>query len=115
MQHAASVMGDRGRVPRDAFRGRLARTAGMSIGEDGVMKSQSRRDFLTATAAMAVSAAIAGVARTHLARAQTPGSGAGAEWDYRTAKELVAALQGRKISALELAEHVIASDRRPLS
>ena len=51
MQHAASVMGDRGRVPRDAFRGRLARTAGMSIGEDGVMKSQSRRDFLTATAA----------------------------------------------------------------
>ena len=72
------------------------------------MKSQSRRDFLTATAAMAITAAIAGDARTHLARAQRPGSGAGAEWDYRTAKDLVAALQGRKISAVELTEHVIA-------
>jgi amidase len=29
-------------------------------------------------------------------------------WDYRTTKELVAALQARKISAIELTDHVIA-------
>ena len=75
----------------------------MRIGEYGVMKSQSRRDFLTTSVAMAFSAAIA-----RDALAQRLDSRAGAEWDYRTAKELVAALQGRKISAIELAEHVIA-------
>jgi len=32
----------------------------------------------------------------------------GSEWDYRTTKELVEALQGRKISAVELTEHTIA-------
>ena len=30
------------------------------------------------------------------------------EWDYRTTKELVEALQGRKVSAVELTDHVIA-------
>ena len=31
-----------------------------------------------------------------------------ASWDYRTTQELVAALQARKISAIELTDHVIA-------
>jgi amidase len=31
-----------------------------------------------------------------------------ASWDYRTTKELVAALHARKISAIELTDHVIA-------
>ena len=42
------------------------------------------------------------------ALAQQSGSSAGSEWDYRTTKELVAALQARKISAVELTDHVIA-------
>jgi amidase len=72
------------------------------------MKSQSRRDFLIATGAIAVTGAIVRTARTDRALAQKLGSKAGAEWDYRTTKELVEALQRRKISAVELAEHVIA-------
>jgi len=72
------------------------------------MKNQSRRHFLMATGAVAVAGAISKDAWTRLAFAQKPGSRAGSEWDYGTTKELVEALQARKISAVELAEHVIA-------
>src|SRR5216684_6062658 len=72
------------------------------------MKNQSRRDFLKATAAVAVTGAISKDAWTHQAFAQQAGSVAASEWDYRRAKELVEALHARKISSLELAEHVIA-------
>ena len=41
-------------------------------------------------------------------RWQTAGSIAPSEWDYRTAKEIAGALQARKISAVELTDHVIA-------
>src|SRR5216683_3347982 len=72
------------------------------------MKNQRRRDFLKATAAVAVTGAISKDAWTHQAFAQQAGSVAASEWDYRRAKELVEALHARKISSLELAEHVIA-------
>jgi amidase len=72
------------------------------------MKNQSRRDFLKATAAVAVTGAISKDAVTRQAFAQQAGSVAASEWDYRRAKELVEALHVRKISSLELAEHVIA-------
>src|ERR1700738_1883475 len=72
------------------------------------MKSQSRRDFLIVTGAIAVTGAIVRAPRTDRALAQNLGSKAGAEWDYRSTKELIEALQGRKVSAVELAEHVIA-------
>lgn len=72
------------------------------------MKNQSRRHFLIAIGAVAVTGAISKDGWSRRAFAQKPGSMAGSEWDYRTAKELVEALQARKISAVELAEHVIA-------
>ena len=40
--------------------------------------------------------------------AQQTGHIPASEWDYRTTKELVEALQGRKVSAIELTDHVIA-------
>ena len=49
------------------------------------MINQSRRDFAQQTALIPAS-----------------------EWDYRTTKELVEALQSRKVSAVELTDHVIA-------
>jgi amidase len=70
------------------------------------MKNQSRRDFLKSAGAIAVTAAISSDAEMRRAFAQK--SDPGSEWDYRTTKELVEALQGRKISATELADHVIA-------
>src|ERR1700680_3330212 len=76
--------------------------------EGRVMKNQSRRDFLIAASAVPVTGAILRNAWIRQAWAQKPSSIAGSEWDYRTAKELVAALQARKISAVELADHVIA-------
>ena len=67
------------------------------------MNNQSRRDFLLTTGAMAAAGAVARDAWTSRAAAQSAG-----EWDYRTTKDLVAALRARKISAVELADHVIA-------
>ena len=72
------------------------------------MTTQNRRDFLLATGAVAATAAIAKGAWIRRAFAQTAPAAAASEWDYRTAKELVGALQARKISAVELADHVIA-------
>jgi amidase len=71
------------------------------------MKGQSRRDFVIAAGAIAITGAIAKDSRTNSAFAQKQGSIAGADWDYRTTKDLVDALQGRKISAVELTDRVI--------
>jgi amidase len=76
--------------------------------EGRVMKNESRRDFLIATGAVAVTGAISKDGWTRRAFAQKPASIAGSKWEYRTTNELVEALQTRKISAVELAEHVIA-------
>ncbi len=72
------------------------------------MKSRSRRDFLIAAGAVAVTGAVSKDTWTGRAFAQKPVSMAGSKWEYRTTKELVEALQARKISAIELAEDVIA-------
>jgi amidase len=72
------------------------------------MIDQSRRDFFKATTAVALTAAIGKQEWSRRAFAQQAGLIAASEWDYRTTKELVAALQGRKISALELTDHGIA-------
>ena len=67
------------------------------------MNNQSRRDFLLSTGAIAAAGAVARDAWTNRASAA-----AAPEWDYRTTKDLAAALQARKISAVELTDHVIA-------
>ena len=72
------------------------------------MKGHSRREFLLATAAARVTAGLSAHAWPSRAFAQTAGSIAPSEWDYRTAKEIAGALQARKISAVELTDHVIA-------
>src|SRR6266545_2675160 len=72
------------------------------------MKDRSRRDVLIMTGAVAVAGAISRDTWTRRALAQKQGSVVGSEWDYRTTRELVEALQARKISAVELADHVIA-------
>jgi len=72
------------------------------------MKNQSRRNFLVTTGAVALASAISRNAWTRRALAQKPTPIAGSEWDYRTIKELVGALQARKISARELVDRVIA-------
>jgi len=72
------------------------------------MINQSRRDFLKATTAAALTAAIEKDGWSRRAFAQQTGHIPASEWDYRTTKELVEALQGRKISAIELTDHVIA-------
>src|SRR6516225_7196058 len=72
------------------------------------MIEQCRRDFLKATAAVALTAAIGKQEWSRGAFAQQAGPIPASEWDYRTTQELVAALQGRKVSALELTDHVIA-------
>ena len=69
------------------------------------MTDQARRDVLIGGAAVAASGAIAANAWTRSALAQRAAS---SEWDYRTATELVEALQARRISASELVEHTIA-------
>ena len=71
------------------------------------MKAHNRRDFLIATGALAVTGAVSTDAWTRRAFAQKSET-VGSEWDYRTTRELVGALQARKISAFELTEHVIA-------
>jgi amidase len=63
---------------------------------------------LLATGAAAVVGAVSTPTWPRLAFAQTAGSIAPSEWDYRTAKETADALQARKISAVELTDHVIA-------
>jgi amidase len=72
------------------------------------MKYRSRRDFLIGTGAVAIAGGVANDARTRPAFAQNPGPVVGSEWDYVTTKELIGALQARKISAIELTEHTIA-------
>jgi amidase len=72
------------------------------------MINQSRRDFLKATTAAAFTAALGKDGWSSRAFAQQTGPIPASEWDYRTTKELVEALQGRKISAIELTDHVIA-------
>src|SRR4029077_20833998 len=72
------------------------------------MKGHSRREFLLATGAAAATGALSTSAWPSRAFAQTAGSIAPSEWDYRTAKEIAGALQARKISAVELTDHVIA-------
>ena len=72
------------------------------------MKNQSRRDFLIGTGAVGVTSVISRDAWNSRALAQQTDSIARSEWDYRTTKELVEALQARKVSAVELADHVIA-------
>jgi len=69
---------------------------------------QSRRDFLKATTAAALTAAIGKHGWSREAFAQQASPIPASEWDYRTTKELVEALQGRKVSAIELTDHVIA-------
>src|SRR5258708_32177714 len=72
------------------------------------MINQSRRDFLKTTTAAALSAAIGKDGWSRRAFAQQTGHIPPSEWDYRTTKELVEALQGRKVAAIELTDHVIA-------
>ena len=71
------------------------------------MKDQSRRDILIGGSAVALAGAISTVAWTGRASAQKADSIAPSEWDYRSVKELTGALEARKISALELADHAI--------
>jgi len=68
---------------------------------------QSRRDFLKETAAAAFTVAIGNDGSSGRALAQQAGSIPPSEWDYRTTIELVEALQRRKMSAVELTDHVI--------
>jgi len=72
------------------------------------MKGHSRREFLLATGAAGVTAGLSTHAWPTLAFAQTAGAIPPSEWDYRTVKEIAGALQARKISAVELTDHVIA-------
>jgi hypothetical protein len=62
--------------------------ASVRIKEDDVMKRQSRRDFLAATAAMAVSAVITGHARTSQSPSKSPGLPT--TWGIPTAKDWIA-------------------------
>jgi amidase len=72
------------------------------------MKGHSRREFLLAAGAAAATGALSTSAWPSRAFAQTAASIAPSEWDYRTAKEIAGALQARKISAVELTDHVFA-------
>jgi amidase len=66
----------------------------------------ARRDVLIGGGTAA--AAIATASWPHGASARKADVIAASEWDYRTIAEIAAALRARKISALELADHVIA-------
>jgi amidase len=72
------------------------------------MRQRNRREFLLATGAAALAGTLSRSAWPSRAFAQTSGAITPSEWDYRTAKETAAALQARKISAVELTDHVIA-------
>jgi amidase len=67
------------------------------------MKDQSRRNFMITTGAAAAGA----VAREEWMSRALADPAPGPEWDYRTSKEIAAALRARKFSAAELTEHVI--------
>jgi amidase len=75
-------------------------------GEAPMTTDQTRRDVLI-DAAIAITGTILPTAWPGSASAQAY-SIAASEWDYHTAKELVEALQARRISASELVEHTIA-------
>jgi amidase len=66
------------------------------------MTDQTRRDLLMGSAA--IGGTITVNASTRTASAQRTESTPKSEWDYRTLKELVDALQARKVSASELTE-----------
>src|SRR5215475_6500609 len=68
------------------------------------MADKSRRDVLIGTGASVAAAATFPWAVESFAGPAADAS----EWDYRTIKEVAAALQARKISALELTDHTIA-------
>jgi amidase len=70
------------------------------------MRDQTRRDVLLASGALATTIAAAAAGRKTLA--QNANSIAASPWDYRSIKELTDALQGRKLSSLELVDHAIA-------
>jgi amidase len=72
------------------------------------MQQRTRREFLLATGAVALAGTLSTRAWPRRAFAQTPGTISPSEWDYRSAKETAAALQARRISAVELTDHVIA-------
>ena len=71
------------------------------------MRQRNRREFLLATGA-AAAGALSTSAWPRRAFAQAASTIAPSEWDYRTAKETADALQARKISTVELTDHVIA-------
>ena len=71
------------------------------------MRQRNRREFLLATGA-AAAGALSTSAWPRRAFAQASSTIAPSEWDYRTAKETADALQARKISTVELTDHVIA-------
>jgi amidase len=73
-----------------------------------IMTDKARRDVLIAAGAAAITGAISTGGLPGGASAQTADSIPASEWHYLTAKELVAALQARKISAFELVQHTIA-------
>src|SRR6516162_7943629 len=68
----------------------------------------TRREILVGGAALAITGAISAATSGRGAWAQKADPIPASEWDYRTIKELVQALQARKISSLELVEHTIA-------
>jgi amidase len=70
------------------------------------MTDQTRRGVLMGSAA--IGGAISIGASTRIASAQRTESIPKSGWDYSTLKELVEALQARKVSASELTEHTIA-------
>jgi amidase len=72
------------------------------------MISHGRRNLLISAAAAVGAGALSRDAWIRRALAGNVDSIAGSEWDYRATTELVEALQARRISALELTEHVIA-------
>jgi len=71
------------------------------------MTDQGRRDILIGGSSVAIAGAVSTAAWTRRASAQKVDSIAPSEWDYRTTRELVQALQARKISASELVQHSI--------
>jgi amidase len=72
------------------------------------MMDQNRRNVLIGGTAVAFAGTISKGAWTPQALAQKADPLGASEWDYRTIKELLQALQSRKISSSELVERTIA-------
>ena len=72
------------------------------------MTDKARRDVLIGGCAVAIAGAVSTCPWTRGALGQTAESIAASEWDYRSVKELIQALQTRRISSVELLEHTIA-------